>query len=155
MRRLLPVLAILILLGACRRDEGEAGPHEHAAVPAAAGAVYERRWQAVLPCADCAGIDTELLLIQQGERREYVLTESYLGVEDDGDTVFHSQGAWAVSHGFDADPQAVVYTLDADDATRRRAFLRRDDDGLELLDRSGRRIDSRLDYTLRPVVNER
>lgn len=153
MYRLIPVVLILALLGACRQQAGDAGPHAHEAVAPVADAVHERRWHAVLPCADCEGIDTELLLIQQGEQREYVLTESYLGVEDEGDTVFHRQGSWAVSHGLGDDPGAVVYTLDAEDAARRRAFVRLADGRLEMLDRAGGRIDSRLDYTLRLVAD--
>lgn len=147
-------LLVLLPLTACQRHTPPADGGEAAAVPDAPPA-SERRWHAVLPCADCSGIDTELALVEAGDHREYLLTESYLGVVDAGDSVFHSQGSWDVVRGIEDEPDAIVFRLDPGDAARTRAFLLREDGALEPLDRSQRRIRTRLDHVLAPLADDR
>ncbi len=108
------------------------------------------RFAGVLPCADCAGIRTELALWVEppGElATRYLLRETYLDTGD-GDRTFESEGEWVVLRGSATDPDATVYELDPGRPDRTRRFLRRGDYELELLDRERREIASDLDYGL-------
>ena len=49
-------------------------------------------WQGVLPCADCDGIETRLLLERVGDSRPFTLTETFLAA--DGDVRFVESGQW-------------------------------------------------------------
>ena len=104
-----------------------------------------------LPCADCSGVRTELTLFAQGATASgtasYWLKETYLG-KPPKDATFESGGSWTSQPG-DADPKAIVYRLTEARSRENRFFLKVSDDELRMLDRSGRPIESRLDYTLR------
>ena len=49
-------------------------------------------WQGMLPCADCDGIETRLLLERVGDSRPFTLTETFLAA--DGDARFVESGQW-------------------------------------------------------------
>jgi len=84
----------------------------------------ERVWQGVLPCSDCLGIDTRLVLREQAGRRSYRLEEVYLGAAEPNR--FEREGRWAV----EGDAASLVYVLDPDRAPRR--FRLQPDGGVEL-----------------------
>jgi copper homeostasis protein (lipoprotein) len=99
----------------------------------------------VLPCADCAGILTELKLYAEqpsGRATRYELTETYLGARDGGGSI-GTTGRWDTSGG------SVVLDLGRVDA--RKNFLRVGDDELRLLDRSQREISSKAPHSLHRV----
>ncbi|MCL1634749.1 copper resistance protein NlpE N-terminal domain-containing protein [Luteimonas sp. SX5] len=129
-------LLCLLLAGwlpACSRDTP---------APAAALPPFDRDgrigWRGVLACADCDGIDTTLALSRSGERREYLLVETYLTA--DGGERFVEQGRWRQQGDALIRLQAVdggerVYALQADGGlqprdARGRRFALRDDDVL-------------------------
>lgn len=113
------------------------------------------RYWGLLPCADCAGIRTELALVQNpqtGEPQTYQLTETYLGTKDGDAAPTTSSGKWTSTRGLGADVSAVVFTLDGGgkpDATR--SFEQVSLQELRQLDRQGQRIQSALNYTLTRV----
>jgi uncharacterized membrane protein/uncharacterized lipoprotein NlpE involved in copper resistance len=113
-----------------------------AAIAAAVGP--DGPYRGTLPCADCAGIATELTLYRDtgGRPARYRLRTTYLGTRD-GDRRADAIGAWQEV----TDPARV--RLDPQDDATRRSFLRIDADTLELLDRSERRIASGHDLRLR------
>lgn len=87
-----PAIATLascfLLLAACERHE--AGP-----VPRGVGTdAGTAEWRGTLPCADCEGIDTRLLLEQRDGERLYELVEVFVAA--DGDTRFDEAGHWSV-----------------------------------------------------------
>lgn len=61
-------------------------------LPQADGNDGRIQWQARLPCADCAAIDTRLVLQRDGADRDYTLTETYLAT--DGGARFVERGQW-------------------------------------------------------------
>ncbi len=143
--RFLPVF-LLLALAACER--GPAPRQEDApigeGVSPTRGERFELAWQGVLPCADCAGIQTRLVLRRDGAARDYELEETYLGV--DGDNVFAENGDWREESRDFPDGAATVYQLDP--AGGGRGFRLLPGGALELLDRQGQPIDSSLDYRL-------
>jgi len=89
----------------------------------------------VLPCADCAGILSELHLYAEqpsGRPTHYELMETYMGTRD-GDRSIGTTGRWATVRG-----DTVQLDLGRIDALRN--FLRVGDDELRLVDRNGREI---------------
>jgi predicted secreted protein len=85
----------------------------------------------VLPCADCAGILTELHLYAEqpsGRPTHYELMETYMGTRE-GDRSIGTAGRWAMVRG-----DTVQLDLGRIDALKN--FLRIGDDELRLLDRN-------------------
>lgn len=104
-----------------------------------------------LPCADCSGIRTELTLFAHGPTASgtasYWLRETYLG-KPPKDATFESGGSWTSQPG-EADPKVTVYRLTEARSRENRFLLKASEDELRMLDRSGRPIESKLDYTLK------
>jgi len=106
------------------------------------------RFAGDLPCADCAGIRTELLLYGDfgPVERRFVLVETYVGTPD-GERPHEQRGRWEVARSA-AEPSILMVIELQPEAGEPRRFAALGGD-LELLDREGRRIRSRLDYTLK------
>lgn len=125
-----------------------------AVVPALAGATSEGPrldgpYVGTLPCADCEGIATELVILRdpRGAPVGYRLRQTYLTTRP-GDRVFNRAGdARAFTHAA-GNPAATGLRLDggADDAPM--LLLQLSPSVVELLDRSGQRIDSKHGYRL-------
>jgi copper homeostasis protein (lipoprotein) len=144
----LPGLLLLVLaLGACKPQgdasapvAGEAGT----AVPAAPNEDSERIWAGLLPCTDCQGIDTRLVLRTDHGKRNYVLTETYLG--GSGKTSFNRAGTWTeLQRQVGGEPQ-TTYVLDPDQAAQH--YILQPDGALELTGGDGRAPDDALAYRL-------
>ena len=104
----------------------------------------ERIWAGLLPCRDCQGIDTRLVLRTERGRRAYILTETYLG--GSGRNSFNRAGSWTEVH-YKRDGEAqVTCVLDPDQATQR--FALQPDGALELLDPEGKAPQDALAYRL-------
>jgi len=104
----------------------------------------------VMPCADCAGILTELRLYAEqpsGRAARYELTETYLGSRD-GDRSIGTAGRWTTLRGSASDKEATVIQIDLGRIDALRNFLRIGDDELRLLDRNLREIASPVRRTL-------
>ena len=76
-----------------------AGCHGKPPAPAADGAAQARldvdgeiQWRGAWPCADCDGIDAQLVLRRAGDRNSYSLTETYR-VSGQGER-FVETGSW-------------------------------------------------------------
>jgi len=103
-------------------------PDEHLAV------------QGELPCADCAGIRTTLILDAGGT---FQMDEAYLGLSPErvaqGDTLFGTRGRWTVTQD-----RARIRLDGFDDGPR--YFRPTSPEILLLLDRQGEEIESELNY---------
>lgn len=84
-------------------------------------------WHGTAPCADCAGIDTRLVLERDGQDRGYMLVETY--VADAGDLRFVDHGQWR--------QEAALLQLRGD-AGSRRTYEVRADGRLQSRDSHGR-----------------
>jgi predicted secreted protein len=110
-----------------------------------------RRYAGILPCADCAGLHTDLRLFSErgsDQATHYEITETYIGARD-GDRAFENSGTWGVLRGTPADADATVYQLDIDKPGRARNFLRVGNDELRALDRQQNEIASPFPLVLR------
>lgn len=154
LRPLLLLLALLLLAG-CRDESGAEAPAPGASADAAPpgvvvspaqGEAFELSWLGVLPCADCDGIQTRLVLSSDGERHRYLLEETYLGGDGEGENRFVLEGDWIEEPGQVRGEPAVVYRLDPQGAGR--WFWLQPDGALEMLDGENRPTANGIDYRL-------
>lgn len=133
MRRLAMVLGLALLSG-CSKPEATPKPPPAPAAAKPAAVSGELAFEGVLPCADCPGLKTELVLTPKGEgwaEGTYRLTETYL--ERSGPMV--TTGQWTTLRGDAVDPDATVYQLDPDKPQGSRLFLRvGQDEAVRILD---------------------
>lgn len=157
--RWMAAAAVMLALGGCGKPAPKA-PIPVTTVPASqvipgAAAPGEEpmslRYEGVLPCADCPGIRTELVLTRKARgwaEGSFSLSETYL--ERGGPRV--TTGDWTTLRGDAADPDATVYQLDPDHTERQRNFLRVGDDAaLKALDRDLKPWPKGLPDTLKRV----
>lgn len=105
----------------------------------------------VMPCADCAGILTELhLYAEQGRPTSYELMETYMGTRD-GDRSIGTSGRWATVSGSADDGAATVIQLDLGSVNTRRNFLRAGEDELRRLDLNRKELPIAAPHTLHRV----
>ena len=91
-------------------------------------------YRGVLPCADCAGIDTSLFLAENGT---FILQHHYK-TDRPGNREFATYGKWART------ADKLVLT----DVQGEKSYFRPLDNGLEMLDRDGAPIVSSNNYRL-------
>lgn len=145
------LLSGLLALAACGRDappDTGAGPAPSDAPGSTAPSVagdFERSWLGVLPCADCDGIQTRLVLRSDDDERRYVLEETYLGAEDDNN-VFVQEGTWREETSRLEGVDTTVYRLDPEGPGR--WFWLQPDGGLEMLEAEDRASPNGLAYRL-------
>ncbi len=151
-RRVAPFLLLLaaVLLGACGRQESGAGDRGPGA-PGNGGPLLgadqdqsQRTWVGLLPCTDCEGVDTRLVLNSRNGQRDYVLTETYLA-HGDGQR-FSGAGPWSEARALVDGEDTIVYQLDPARSGQRYAL--QPDGALELLDGNGKTPGDALAYRL-------
>ena len=111
------------------------------------------RFVGVLPCADCAGIRTQLRLVAargSGQPTRYEATETYIATRD-GDRTYERSGRWTILRGSPDDANATIYQLDYDQPQAARNFLKVGDQELRLLDHEQRDIQSLFPHSLHRV----
>jgi predicted secreted protein len=118
------VLAALIAIAAVAGCAGQAGSESSSDSSGLLGS-----YTGILPCADCAGIRTDLKLYAE----RYEIRETYIGTRG-GDRSFERTGRVKVLRGSASDREATVYQLQAARADPPRNFLRVGDSELRLLD---------------------
>ena len=141
------LLALLLVLAACKPqgEQGAPATAENGAQPVPATSEdSERTWAGLLPCTDCQGIDTRLVLRTENGKRNYLLTETYLG--GSGKTSFNRAGTWTELQYRTSGEQQVTYVLDPDKAAQHYAL--QPDGALELLDENGKEPQDALAYRL-------
>jgi putative hemolysin len=105
-------------------------------------------FRGILPCADCSGLDTRLLLIQnssQEAKGTYVLKEKYI----DKSPFIITKGKWQTLKGNSRDPNATVYVLNPDKPNELSYFLKVDDQTIQSLDNDKNEIQSPFNLSLR------
>ncbi|MBS9424989.1 envelope stress response activation lipoprotein NlpE [Photorhabdus caribbeanensis] len=97
----------------------------------------DQTFHGTLPCADCSGIDTTLLLDNDGT---YILEQTYLGARD-GDQSFFESGLWA------KDGEKIRLTKSDD----QKSYYLPKGENLVMLDIEGNKIESSFNYELQRV----
>jgi copper homeostasis protein (lipoprotein) len=131
----LAALITLVALVGCAGSGGDSPSKPDASVLLAT-------YTGILPCADCAGIRTDLWIYAEqpaGEASRYGLRETYIGTRG-GDRTVERTGHLTVSRGTASERDATVYQLDSDRPDGRRNFVRAGDNELRLLDREKREL---------------
>lgn len=150
MSRLIRLLFVsaLLALAACGQEtpsgDETAGPADTRDAEAPVDGDFERAWLGVLPCADCDGIQTRLVLRGENGARRYLLEETYLGAE--GDNAFVQEGEWREETVQLEGVDTTVYRLDPQGPGR--WFWLQPDGGLEMLEGEGRASLDGLAYRL-------
>ena len=107
-------------------------------------------YKGTLPCADCAGLDTELRLYAKGKFDTsdafFVRTQTYRDAPK-GDRTYADRGEWLVIKGDAVTPDATVYQLILDDPARSE-YLLLQGDTLTQLDRDQRPIQTTMNLSL-------
>jgi copper homeostasis protein (lipoprotein) len=144
-----PILLASLLAAGCHRNQDEAAANSQSPVAPQGAAIEsaqnsERTWVGLLPCSDCEGIDTRLVLRADGGRRNYLMTETYVG--GSGKNSFNRAGSWTeVTRLVDGEP-VTTFTLDPDKAGQQ--FTLQPDGALEALDGSGKLPTQAVAYRL-------
>lgn len=131
--RLMPLFAA-VALAACTVERA---PVATLPLAAADGRI---EWRGAMPCADCDGIETVLVLERAGERRRYELVETFHAA--DGGARFADVGDWRM--------QDARVDLDGDDGSRRH-YAVLDNGALQPRDAAGRSFDTAGADVLMPV----
>jgi copper homeostasis protein (lipoprotein) len=112
------------------------------------------QYRGVLPCADCPGIDTTLSLLAYSpndlDHTRYVLKSSY----QERNNTFTETGTWTIVHGTPNNPDATVYQLKPKNGGQPTNFLRVSDNEILQLDSERRRIDSKLNFSLKKATSK-
>lgn len=90
-------------------------------------------YQGMLPCADCSGLDTKLVLYTSGINKNsgtFQLLETYTGKNDHP---FVTSGSWAVVKGNKQNPQASIYQL-TDTSSNVTYYLQVNPQSVQMLD---------------------
>lgn len=108
-----------------------------------------RTYSGVVPCADCAGIETTVSLTKENkDAREgtYTMSLSYIG--QDGDAVI-LKGMWKTEKGRPGNPDATIIALSMEKPEDVQYYLQRDPAHLVQLDREKNTInDPGQNFTL-------
>jgi copper homeostasis protein (lipoprotein) len=112
------------------------------------------QYRGVLPCADCPGIDTTLSLLAGSPNdvahTRYVLKSRY----QERNNTFTETGTWTIVRGTPDNPDATVYQLKPKNGGQPTNFLRVSDDEILQLDSERRRIDSKLNFSLKKTTSK-
>ena len=128
-----------ITLTACKpQTPAPAAPVSTATAPAAqAPATITGTFSGTLPCADCAGIDSTLVLTADGK---YHLTDAY---QDKDHSSFVSEGEYSLESG-----GKILHLRPSNKDEYDGYYAIVSPTQLSMLDREGKAIASKLNYTL-------
>jgi copper homeostasis protein (lipoprotein) len=135
-RLILGACLVCVCATACRDATPPATPS--ATTPAEPGDQIE--WQGLRACADCNGIQTDLVLERGGDKQRYTLTETY--VTGRGSTQFVERGRWL--------QDSHLLRLEGDGASR-HVYALLPDGRLQARDSHGRRLPVATSQDLLPV----
>ena len=150
MRKLILPLAV-VLLSACNHNQGNVElVVDTVAVkqePAVPDTIPEKifSYKGILPCADCSGVLTELVLNK--DSMFYTMQETYLGTND-GDRAFQSTGKFTAIPAVENSNDVIIYKLVPDKNGSPRFFKALGDAGLRLLDKDQKEISGSRNYVL-------
>jgi copper homeostasis protein (lipoprotein) len=145
-------LLSFVLLGLCAVLASCASPPDPAAPIDLRGQMPAARYVGTLPCADCAGVRTDLALYRQDRTPlGYALAETYLGTRE-GDRRFERTGRWSLQPS--GQPDLALLTLDPGLPERERHFAQVGELVLRALDRTRNELPAHLPRSLVRVPDD-
>lgn len=156
------MLAAAVLLGACGKSDepvAQSAPADPDPAPRVIRlqprdpnlSVIHAWYEGMLPCLDCEGVRTELVLYE--DRSLYLLHETFLYASG-AESTFTARGAWRRERGAPGDAGATIYRLDGESRSGVHAFVRVDDETVRALDSLAKNApDSSRTLTRIPVDN--
>ena len=122
--------------------------------PTATNTQISVAYKGTLPCADCPGLDTELILkkaIVDSIDGTFVMKETYL--ERDVASII-SQGTWKTIFSSSKGKPIVIYELNSGSPDSIQYFLKASDDELKMLDKNKNEIvGPDLNFSLIKIIN--
>jgi len=108
------------------------------------------KYQGVLPCADCEGIETtiKLNIDTVNYHHTFEISETYIG-KPDNENSFSKKGTIAILYSKDS--SQVFYRFNAENDNRVLIFRKISDDELRMLSTDEKEIDSKLNYSLKRI----
>ncbi|GAA4425655.1 hypothetical protein GCM10023188_06810 [Pontibacter saemangeumensis] len=122
-----------------------------AAAPKTAMAAPAGTFRGTIPCTDCKGIDTELVLNgdANGSSRTFTMRQTYLGKPADKNVVV-SSGKWFLAKGNNQDPDAMTLQLIPTEGINDMLyFVQVSDTEIKLLDKKQTAIQRNHNYSLK------
>lgn len=122
-----------------------------AAAPKTAMAAPAGTFSGTIPCADCKGIETELVLNgdANGSGRTFTMKQTYLGKPADKNVVV-SSGKWFLAKGNNQDPDAMMLQLIPTEGSNDMLyFVQVSDTEIKLLDKKQKAIQRNHSYSLK------
>jgi predicted secreted protein len=121
---------------------------------AAGQSVVTERYSGMMPCADCSGIKTFLVLNQnsQGAPINFTMRETYVGRPAAGNRT--TAGTWTIVHGDATDKNATVYQLHPHGSTAVTSFLKMDNE-LRMLGGDMTELPASVPHTLKLMVADK
>ncbi|OHV10530.1 copper resistance protein NlpE N-terminal domain-containing protein [Kushneria phosphatilytica] len=115
-------------------------------------------WQGVLPCVDCQGLETRLILMRSGVTglpAGYVIDQQSLNGQQDGPKTSRT-GDWTIEKGSLTDPKATIFRLDPDTSGAPcLSFQLLESGALRALDCNGSPLHAPREPILQPVQPQR
>lgn len=122
-----------------------------AVAPKAAMTAPAGTFTGTIPCADCKGISTELVLNEgtNGSSRSFTMKQTYIGKPADKNLVV-SSGKWFLAKGNNQDPDAIMLQLiPTEGDTGMMYFVQVSDTEIKLFDKQQDEIKSKHNYSLK------
>lgn len=110
-------------------------------------------YKGTLPCADCPGLDTELILKRATEDSidgSYIMKETYL--ERDVAPLI-TEGTWKTLFSSIKGKPTIIFELNSGIPDNIRYFLKIDDSEIKILDTGKNEIVSGLNFSLKKIIN--
>jgi putative hemolysin len=142
---IISILAFTISLSAHAYSK-QCTRHEHLNHGATSRVIGEFR--GILPCADCAGLDTRVKFTKytpHASAGTYVMQETYLAKN----VTLVTKGKWKTIIGNNHNPNATIYVLNPYRSKHPRYFLKVNDQAIQTLDQTMNEIPSPFNLTLR------
>jgi uncharacterized lipoprotein NlpE involved in copper resistance len=102
-------------------------------------------FKANLPCADCSGIESTLII---NKDNTYQRTDVYTGKDV---KPYQEKGMWVQVKGIQRDPKATIYQFKANGATTSQNYLMVNDNQLKSLNSQLKEIDSPFDQSYKKL----
>lgn len=117
------------------------------------GELQTYTYEGLLPCADCEGINYQLVLqtISPDSVGTYVVNATYIGADNGKDKTFTEKGKTNVMKGTPSNPNAVIIQLVGEDGETTN-FIAEGDSVLTMVGNDFKKAASKLNYSIKKIA---